>query len=90
MQKPASKTIGDSNAVLLANHGMLACGGNLKSAYSLACGMEFCAELEYRTKTIGGPVYLSKEEMAEVLESLQEPMGSRKRKTNLSDNSHII
>ena len=79
LAKAASDTIGDSNAVLLANHGMLACGGSLKSAYSLACGMEFCAELEYRTKTIGGPVYLSKEEMAEVLESFKS-YGQPKKK----------
>ena len=67
----AASSIGGSNAVLLANHGLLVCGGTLKSAYSLACGMEFCAEVEYRAKTIGNPVYLSEEEMAKVLEGFK-------------------
>ncbi len=71
LAEAAVKAISDSNAVLLANHGMLACGGSLAGAYSLACGMEFCAEVEYRARTIGNPVYLSAEEMAEVLESFK-------------------
>lgn len=71
LAEAAARTIGGSNAVLLANHGLLVCGGSLASAYSLACGMEFCAEVEYRAKTVGNPVYLSSEEMEEVLESFK-------------------
>lgn len=67
----AAETIGKSDAVLLANHGMLACGKNLKSAYSLACNMEFCAELQYRAMAIGTPVILDDEEMDRVMEKFK-------------------
>lgn len=67
----ASETIGESDAVLLANHGMLACGKNLKSAYGLACGMEYCAELQYRAMCIGDPVILSDEEMDHVMDKFK-------------------
>lgn len=71
LAEAASKACGKSNAVLLANHGMLACGKDLKSAYSLACGMEFCAEVEYRAMSIGEPVVLSDEEMDHVMEKFK-------------------
>ncbi|MFH5834795.1 L-fuculose-phosphate aldolase [Proteiniclasticum sp. C24MP] len=64
----AGEYIGEGNAVLLANHGMLACGGSIKSAYGLANGLEYCAELEYRTRAIGKPVVLDDEEMANIIE----------------------
>lgn len=67
----ASETCGKSDAVLLANHGMLACGKDLKSAYGLACGMEFCAEVQYRAMSIGDPVVLSDEEMDHVMEKFK-------------------
>ncbi len=66
-----SEACGKSDAVLLANHGMLACGKNLESAYGLACGMEFCAEVQYRAMSIGEPVVLSDEEMNRVLKKFK-------------------
>lgn len=66
-----SEYIGDSNAVLLANHGMLACGKDLKSAYSLACGMEWCAEIQYRAMSAGKPVVLDDAEMMHVVEKFK-------------------
>lgn len=67
----ASETIGKSNAVLLANHGMLACGKDLKTAYNLANEMEYCAELQYRARCIGEPVILSDEEMDHVMDKFK-------------------
>lgn len=71
LAKSAAKTIGNSDAVLLANHGMLACGGDIKSAYSLASGMEYCAELQYRCMCIGKPVVLDNKEMEIVMEKFK-------------------
>jgi len=51
------------NATLLANHGLLAVGNNIATAFATAEEIEFCAELYYRTKAVGEPVILSPEEM---------------------------
>lgn len=62
---------GDSDAVLLGNHGLLTCGTSLNSAYSLARNVEFIAEVQYRAMTIGTPNILSKEEMDKVMARFQ-------------------
>lgn len=62
---------GDSDAVLLGNHGLLTCGTSLKSAYGLACNMEFIAEVQYRAMCVGQPVILSDEEMNHVMEEFK-------------------
>ena len=64
----AVETCGNIDAVLLANHGLVACGADLERAYALACDLEFLAELQYRAMCIGTPNILSLEQMAEVLE----------------------
>ncbi|MPM19998.1 L-fuculose phosphate aldolase [bioreactor metagenome] len=71
LAEAAIKVCGDSNAVLLANHGLVVCGGNIQSAYSLACNMEYIAELQYRAMCIGTPNILSKEKMDKVLEKFK-------------------
>ena len=55
-------------AVLLANHGLVACGKDLRGAYGLACNLEYVAELQYRAMCIGRPNVLTDEQMAEVME----------------------
>ncbi len=62
------RRLGKSNAILLANHGLLTCGSTLKSAYSLARNMEFVAEVQYRAMSIGTPQILSAEDMDVVME----------------------
>jgi len=63
----AYKAMGKNyNATLLANHGLLAVGHNIQAAFNTAEEIEFCAELYYRTKTIGKPVLLPREEMKRV------------------------
>lgn len=71
LAEAAIKTCGQSNAVLLGNHGLVVCGRNIKSAYSLACNMEYVAELQYRAMCIGTPNVLSNFEMAEVMEKFK-------------------
>lgn len=68
LAEAASEAIGDSNAVLLANHGMLAVGKDLPAAFSLAREMEFCAEIQYRAMCIGKPFILPDDELYRVIE----------------------
>lgn len=71
LAKVAVESAKDSNAVLLANHGIVVCGKNLKSAYGLAKGMEYVAEIQVTAMSVGEPVVLSKEEMDEVVEGFK-------------------
>ena len=64
----ALKTIGNQNAVLLANHGMNVVGPNLPKAFAIAEQLEFCAELYVRAQTIGKPVLLPDDEMDQMVE----------------------
>lgn len=60
----AFKAMENRNAVLLANHGLLAGAKDLANAFNVTEEIEYCAELYYRTKSIGEPVILSNEEMS--------------------------
>lgn len=71
LAKVAVESAKESNSVLLANHGIVVCGKNLKSAYGLAKGMEYVAEIQVTAMSVGEPVVLSKEEMDEVLEGFK-------------------
>ena len=64
-------TIGKSNACLLANHGMVACGDNLKSAFALASTCEWVAEIQWRALSVGTPNYLSDNQIIEVEEKFK-------------------
>ena len=63
----ALKTMGNQNAVLLANHGMNVVGPDLPKAFAIAEQLEFCAELYVRARTIGKPVILPDDEMDQMV-----------------------
>ena len=67
----AMEVCGKSDGVLLGNHGLVCCGGDIRSAYSLACNLEYVAELQYRAMSIGKPNVLTEEQMAEVMVKFQ-------------------
>ena len=71
LAKVAVEIAGKSNAVLLANHGIVVCGKNLKSAYGLAKGMEYVAEIQVTAMSVGEPVVLTKKEMEDVMEGFK-------------------
>ncbi len=71
LAEAASEICGDSDAVLLGNHGLVACGRDIKSAYGLACNMEYIAELQYRAMCVGIPNVLTAGQMVEVMERFQ-------------------
>ncbi|MDO4792752.1 MAG: L-fuculose-phosphate aldolase [Filifactor alocis] len=53
----------DRRAVLLANHGVLAGGVNLKDAFNVLEEVEYTAQLYYLTSSMGDPVILDDSEM---------------------------
>ncbi len=54
-------------AVFLANHGLLTGAKDLPNAFSKAEEIEFCAEIYYRTKTLGEPKLIPDEEVNNLL-----------------------
>lgn len=65
----AIKALGDSKAVLLANHGLITYGASLKEAYNIALNIEYVAEIQWRAMSIGMPVVLNDEEMSRALKA---------------------
>lgn len=63
----AFEAMQDRNAVFLANHGLLVGSNDLSNAFSITEEIEFCSEVYYRSKCIGEPVILSKDEMVKVM-----------------------
>jgi L-fuculose-phosphate aldolase len=67
LAKNVSDTIGEFNAVLMANHGLIAVGTDLLRAFCVAEEIEFVARIFYQTQTIGKPIILSDQEMKKVI-----------------------
>lgn len=63
LAEAVENTIGKSKAVLLANHGMLACGETLSSAFGLASTCEWVAEIQWRCRCAGEPNILSEKQI---------------------------
>ena len=62
------ESIGSYNAVLLANHGLVAVGTDMKNCFNVAEEIELVARIYYQTKTVGQPVLVGDEEMQRVVE----------------------
>ncbi len=58
-------------ACLMANHGMVALGGTLASAFALAVEVETLAAMYWRALQVGEPVLLDAAEMERVLEKFK-------------------
>ncbi|KYG89237.1 L-fuculose-phosphate aldolase [Metasolibacillus sp. FSL H7-0170] len=80
----ALTAMGDSKAVLLANHGLLAAGETIEEAFNIAEEIELCAEVYIRARGIGKPVILDDDEMEYMLERFKT-YGARH-----TNNSHTI
>lgn len=65
------RAIGSYNACLMANHGIVAVGDTILSAFSTAEELELVSRLYYQTKCIGEPVILSDDEMAVIAEKFK-------------------
>lgn len=71
LARNAAGVIGHYQAVLLANHGLVAVGPDLPTAFSVAEEVELVAQVYYQAKCIGEPVILEDKEMSEVIERLK-------------------
>lgn len=60
--------IGAANAVLLANHGMIAVGADLEKAFAVAEEIELVARIYYQARAVGTPRILPDDEMQRVME----------------------
>lgn len=63
--------IGDHNAVLLANHGLVAVGCDMAQAFNVAEEIELVARLYYQTRSVGQPVLVDDVEMDRVVEKFR-------------------
>lgn len=67
LARNAAAALGGGNAVLLANHGLLAVGHSLAAAFTVAEEIELVARLYYQARCIGTPVLLDDEEMDRII-----------------------
>jgi L-fuculose-phosphate aldolase len=72
----------DYNAVLLANHGAVAVGANLKAALNTAEEVEFVARIFYQARCVGSPLILSDREMDTVIRKFKHYGRPRKSTDN--------
>ncbi|WP_417455187.1 class II aldolase/adducin family protein [Kiloniella sp.] len=74
----AVEALKDRKACLLANHGQIALGSDLKQALSMAMEVETLCDVYWRTLVAGGPTILDKNQMDEALEKFNKGYGSAK------------
>jgi L-fuculose-phosphate aldolase len=84
LARNVAATLGEDNAVLIANHGAIAVGGSLSSALGRAERVEELAMLAWRAEQIGGPTLLDGDELDRVRDQmtrfpLQEGLDRRTR-----------
>ncbi|NNG02444.1 MAG: L-fuculose-phosphate aldolase [Desulfobacteraceae bacterium] len=65
------RAIGDVNAVLLENHGLVAVGKDLPHAFAVAEEIELVSRIYYQARCIGTPKILPDTEMKRVLEKFK-------------------
>ena len=64
------KGLVEASACLLQNHGVLATGPDIHSAWALAEQIEFCADIFLRARRVGEPKILSAAQIDEVVGQL--------------------
>ncbi len=72
LAKNIDNSIENYNAVLLANHGLVAVGSTLTLAFNTAEEIEFVARLCYQAESIGDPILLSDDEMDRVIQKFAD------------------
>lgn len=63
------KTFGEhpaTSAVLMENHGLVACGPSMAAAFGLAVNLEFVSRIQWQAECVGTPRVLSGEEVTGV------------------------
>ena len=73
LAKNVYKAMGkEYKACLMANHGLITAGYNIKEALEISTMIEFTAELYYRTKAMGEPKILNKKQMNQVMNKFDD------------------
>lgn len=75
----ATEAMKNRNAVILANHGMLAGSKDLLNAFNIVEEIEYCSHIYYMAKSIGEPIVLPDEEM-DIMAQKFKTYGQRKSK----------
>jgi len=65
------RSLGQHNAVLLANHGLVAGGPDLEWAFNTAEEVELVAEIYLKAKSVGEPIILPEDEMDRIVEKFK-------------------
>ena len=68
LAKVVADSIGEADACLMQNHGMVACGKNVNAAFTLARECEWISEVQWRAMSIGKPNILNRDEMEVVMD----------------------
>ncbi len=71
LARSAAAALGAHNAVLLANHGLIAVGPDLATAFTVAEEIELVARIYLQAKAAGEPVILPDAEMDRVVEKFR-------------------
>ena len=71
LAESALKTMGEGNACLLGNHGLLSVGETISYAFDTAQQIEFVAGLYCGAKALGSPVLLTDEQIVAVLHAFK-------------------
>lgn len=71
LAEAAVKEMGNSNAVLLGNHGLLAVGKDIGHAFSVAEEIEFVSHIYCTVRSMGEPNLLDEGQTAQVLERFE-------------------
>ena len=77
LARAITAAIGDSNTVLMANHGLVAVGPNVASAFAVAEEIELVAQIYYQTLTVGAPKFSPKNKWARPWRSSRPAGNSR-------------
>lgn len=73
LAKNVYKAMGkEYKACLMANHGLITAGYNIKEALEISEMIEYTAELYYRTKSMGEPKILNKKQMNQVINKFDD------------------
>ena len=72
MARLAGESIGGANAVLLANHGLMAVGADMAKAFNVAEVVEMMARLYYQSLCIGQPHILNHAEISELVDLFED------------------
>lgn len=68
----ALESLGDRNAVLLRNHGVLATGPDLETAYNVASRVEYCARIHFQASMLGEPELVDDAELDDLIDYFQD------------------